>query len=374
MNQRTGSGVAAGAGERGAVPWRTACRLAGTLLLAGAMAWTAAPVFGAEMALLPVRDLTGDPISAEVLEQALRDQLAAEFQLAEPGRLRDTLRRWRIRDVRSVAPERLGRVADELGVEWMFAVTLHRCHLEPLPMVTVSAQVMRRGERELVWAGFQSVTAMDEVGLLGRGWLGDLDLLEQKAALRLAASFIGRERYGGRPPRPARKLFRHQALDLGSAGTIAVLPFGGATGVGAGNAGLMATDLAYAVLWRRGATVALPGAVDDQLYLLDAGVRSGLDGPGRASLAAGLDASLLFTGTVETFEFLQQSAEPEPVVALAVRLIEASTGRLLAHGGAEREGWDRQRLFGRGRVHSPERLTELIMESLVADLGEKGGY
>ena len=344
------------------------------MLLAGTVAGAGAPAFGASMALLPVRDLTGDPVSVEVLKAALRAELSAEYELTDSGRLRDVLRRWRIRDARSVPPELLGRVADELGVEWLFIATLHRCDLEPVPMVTVSGQVMRRGERRLVWAGFQSLSGLDEVGLLGRGWVGNLDVLEQKAAARLTGSFIRRTEPNGRSPRPASRLFRREALDVGSAGTIAVLPFEGVTGVGATNAGLMVTDLAYAVLWRRGASLALPGAVDDLLGQSGAGLQGGIDVAVRSSLLERLEADLLFTGTVETFDFIQQSIEPEPAVALAVRLIETRTGRLLAFGGSEREGWDRQRLFGRGRIHSPERLAELIMESLVADLGEKGGY
>jgi len=343
------------------------------LLLIGAAAGNGVPVFGASMALLPVMDFTGDPVSVEVLKRALWTELSLQYELADSEQLRDALRRWRIRDARSVSPELLRRVADELGVDWVFTATLHRCDLEPLPMVTVSAQVMHRGERRLVWAGFESVTAMDEVGLLGRGWIGDLDELEQKAAARLAAGFTWRENPEEWSPRPASRLFRRQAFDVSAAGTIAVLPFEGTTGVGATTTGLMATDLAYAVLWRQGATLALPGAVAELLRRSTATIQGGLDDSTRLSLAGGVGAGLLFTGTVETFEFIRTGLEPEPAVALAVRFIEPQTGRLLAHGGAEREGWDQQRLFGRGRVHSPERLAQLIMESLVADLGEKGG-
>jgi len=370
----TGSGESA-RGRRSGVPsWWRFCRLLGAMLLAGSAAWAGAPAYGASMALLPVRDLTGDPVSVAVLKAALRAELSLEYELTDSEQLRDVLRRWRIRDARSVQPEMLSRVADELGVEWLFIATLHRCDLEPVPMVTVSGQVMRRGKGKLVWAGFQSLSGLDEVGLLGRGWVGNLDVLEQMAAARLTGSFIRRAEPKRRSPRPASRLFRREALDIGSAGTIAVLPFEGATGVGATNAGLMVTDLAYAVLWRRGASLALPGAVDDLLGQAGVGLRGGIDATVRSSLLERLEADLLFTGTVETFDFIQQSADPEPAVALAVRLIETRTGRLLAFGGLEREGWDRQRLFGRGRIHSPERLAELIMESLVADLGEKGGY
>lgn len=349
-------------------------RLLGIVLLAGSALCNCSPVFGARMALLPVRDFTGDPVSVAVLKQALRAELSTEFELVDSQLLRDALRRWRIRDARSVPPELLGRVADELDVEWFFTVTLHRCDLEPIPMVTISGQVMHRGEPQLVWAGFQSLSGLDEVGLLGRGWVGDLDALEQKAAARLTGSFSRRAEPHEGSPRPASRVFRRQALDIGSAGTIAVLPFEGTTGVGATNAGLMVTDLAYAVLWHGGASLALPGAVDNVLGQAGVGLRGGINDLTRSSLLEGLDAGLLFTGTVETFEFIRTGLEPEPAVALAVRLIETRTGRLLAFGGAERQGWDRQRLFGRGRVHSPERLAQLIMESLVADLGEKGGY
>lgn len=344
------------------------------LLPALCLAWCVTATGGERMALMPVRDLTGDPVSAEVLQQALHEELSGAFELVDSGRLRDVLRRWRIRDVRSVPPSRLLRMADETGVDWIFTATLHRCHLEPMPMVTVSVQVMRRGRPRLAWAGFCAVTAMDEVRLLGRGWLGDLDLLERKAAARLAREFGERGGDGERPPRPAERVYRRGPLDIASTGAVAVLPFAGATGVGATNAALMATDLACAVLWRRGADLALPGAVDDLLRRDEVAFRGGLDGPTRERLVERLDVDLLFTGTVETFEFVRQGTEPEPAAALSVRLIEADTGRLLAHGGAEREGWDRQRLFGRNRVYSPERLAELIMESLVADLGEKGGY
>jgi hypothetical protein len=88
----------------------------------------------------------------------------------------------------------------------------------------------------------------------------------------------------------------------------------------------------------------------------------------RTALCSEVAADVFFTGVVENYEFVRFGPEPEPRVALSVRLLDGHSGRILWMGGEEREGWDRQRLFGRGRIYSAGRLAEEMMQSLVASL------
>jgi hypothetical protein len=59
----------------------------------------------------------------------------------------------------------------------------------------------------------------------------------------------------------------------------------------------------------------------------------------------------LVTGSVERWE-IRGGVTPEPVVAVAVRLLDAATGRILFVGSLEAGGWDHEGWFGLGRVHS----------------------
>ena len=58
-----------------------------------------------------------------------------------------------------------------------------------------------------------------------------------------------------------------------------------------------------------------------------------------------------------------------PVVAVALRALEAGSGRIVWTGGLERDGWYRQRPFRRGRVRTRAGLLERLLRRLVEDRG-----
>ena len=82
-------------------------------------------------------------------------------------------------------------------------------------------------------------------------------------------------------------------------------------------------------------------------------------------------ADAIVTGSVEAYELGGQFDEPEPLVAIALRMIDPVTGRILWADAGEREGWDRQTLFRAGRVHSRGELTRRMTDLMAGRLVRK---
>jgi hypothetical protein len=63
--------------------------------------------------------------------------------------------------------------------------------------------------------------------------------------------------------------------------------------------------------------------------------------------------------------------EPDPSVALALRVLDVETGRILWMGGDERSGWDQIGLFRLGRIYTRGELARRMTEKLIAQLLEE---
>jgi hypothetical protein len=112
-----------------------------------------------------------------------------------------------------------------------------------------------------------------------------------------------------------------------------------------------ATETMRSILAAAGVPLAEPGCVASALRG-PSGIRWGeLAEETRVTLRQSCGAVRLVTGSVERWE-IRGGVTPEPVVAVAVRLLDAATGRILFVGSLEAGGWDHEGWFGLGRVHS----------------------
>ena len=334
--------------------------------------------------LLPLQDRVGTPSLAGAVEEALRQELAGRHTLVEPVSLRDAQRRLRLRDPSQATPETLAHLGRLVAAGWLFSATLHRASEDRtsratrayidagsagVPQIVLSGRAIRLdagGEPVLGWAGFEAASGFDGRRLLGLGVIDDAGLLARDAARRLIAAFEQ-----ARPPnkshhdvRPARGGYLRAPIDAG--GMIAVVPFHSVTERDATVAGETVTELALAVLHRRGVDVMLPGRVGEVMRARGSLLRGEVDAETRADLRAH-GAALILTGAVETWEVARRGGEPEPRIGFSARLLDAETGAILWWNGLDRRGWDRSRALGLGRVHASGALAEEIMEALIAD-------
>lgn len=81
------------------------------------------------------------------------------------------------------------------------------------------------------------------------------------------------------------------------------------------------------------------------------------------AVAQDLGAPLIFVGAVT-----QYRGGSDPCTSIVARLVEASTGRLVWTGAASADGAQFETVLGLGRIGDPARLTEVVVERLIASL------
>jgi TolB-like protein len=340
--------------RRPAVP--PAAVMLAAALLAVAAAWgPSAPAAAATLAVAPLSDRQGDPEAAEAADAALHDALAAEHALVDPAALRDVLRRGRLRVLDDALPEELREVAAATGAERILSFTLHQTSRLETPTLALSGRAYDGATGELLWAGFEAASGLDGRRLLGLGVVGDMAVLADRAARRLVADFLDGRRAGARPA----------AAGLG---TVALVPFGSVTEAAGTNAAETLTEVTRATFHRHGGRLVSPSRVAEVLRRRGWSAWGGVDDATRLALAEQLGVRWVLTGGVEEYESAGGAGEPEPRVAVALRLLDAETGGIAWMGGREGSGWDGQGPFHAGRIYSRGDLAEELISTLVRRL------
>jgi len=324
------------------------------LAVAGAL--VAGELLAATVALLPVRRGARQPGVAEAVERAIVGELASRATLVAAERTRDALRQRRLRAPDNASADELRDVAAALGADWLVSAAVHDAPEGAVPDLTLSARLYDGRSGRVTWAGVVGRSGLDGGRLLGLGVIATVAELAPRAVAELMAPLLAE--IGGRPaaaPRPS----------AAAGERIAVVPFG-ALGFAEGvEVAVQATETMRALLGEAGRTLAEPGCVAAALRG-PAGVRWGeLDRPAREKLRADCAATLLVTGGVERWEIGGSGVAPEPTVAVAVRLLDAASGRILWTGSLEADGWDREGWFGLGRVYSRGRHLRGLLERIV---------
>jgi len=313
--------------------------LALLLVAAGALAGGAAAADS--IALLPVRQgVRVDGLGAQ-LEQAVTAELARRGEVIDAERTRAALRAERLRNADAAPPERLRAIAAALGADWLVSAAIHDAPAQLVPDLTVSARLYDGRTGRMAWAGAVARSGLDTRGLLGIGAVTDLATLVPPVVAELVA---GVELDAAAAASPGSGVAT--AHDL-----IGIVPFTVNEVADGIEVAAAATETMRALLVAAGVPLAEPGCVTTALRG-PAGIQWGeLSAEVRAELRDACGAARLVTGSVERWE-VRGGASPEPVVAVAVRLLDAGSGRILFVGSLEAGGWDREGWFGRGRVHS----------------------
>ncbi|MCP4205287.1 MAG: hypothetical protein GY769_25535 [bacterium] len=313
--------------------------------------------------LLPVQDRTGSPSVAEIFAERMRSNLQGRGEVLDAEQLRVFLRHLRIRDLDRAAPRELEQLAHELGVDWLLAPILHEASDRGMPRLALSASVYRRGSRNLGWVDFAAASGSEGLPWLGLGGIDSVTELAERVSQRVAGRLLSGPDKGlgpGATPSASATAFR---------GKVAVIPFNAVTDSDSSGAAETVTRAALAALQRRGVTLVFPGLVEEVQRRMGRVWRGEVDDATGTALREQTGADWIFTGTVETFE-RGHGSQPEPRVAFAARLLETADNEIVWIGGSDRSGWDRQRLFGAGRVYSSGELLEEIMRVLVEEAEE----
>jgi hypothetical protein len=324
----------------------------------------AASAEGRAIAVFPVQNRAGDSAAVAAVDEALRRELARLGRLVGPDETRDALRRLRVRNGDRAAPLLLRQLGAELRVDWMASATLHEADRSLVPGLTLSVRLYAADTGEMLFSGFRGESGLDRRTVLGLGTIATLEelapLLTRDLLRDLAPAAGGGETATAREPRRS------------GLGTLAVVPFTGSTASQPTLSAEAVTEAAQARFFADGVRLVSPNRLQDVLRRLQGGQWGGVTAETGATLARTAGADTILTGAVETYDLGGGETEPEPQVAIALRLLEASTGRILWTGSAERRGWDHQGLFRRGRIHSRGALAERVVEALSRRLEREG--
>lgn len=315
---------------------------------------------GRSIALFPVQDRVGDSAAVAAIDLALRGELGRLGRLVGPGETRDALRRLRIRNGDRVAPLLLRQLGAELRADWLATATLHETERSLVPGLTLSVRLYSTRTGELLWTGFRGQSGIDRRTVLGLGTISEVEDLAPLVARDLLRELPQAAGEGGATvPRDGRR---------SRLGTVAVVPFTGSTAWQPTLSAEAVTEAAQARLFADGIPLVSPNRLHDVLRRLQGGQWGGVTAETRVALARTAAADSILTGAVETYDLGGGDGEPEPLVAIGLRLLEASTGRILWTGSAERRGWDHPGLFRRGRIHSRGALVSRVLEDLARRL------
>lgn len=336
-----------------------------TVVLLVALMAGATAASGSVVLLYPVQDRTGDSRAAAALSAALYDQLYALGELVDAGRTRDSLRRLRLRNGDDATPTEIRRLREEIGADWLVATTLHDAERRQVPRVTISMRVYDARDGRLAWAGFRGSSGLDNRKLLGLGTITEVEPLLPVAVEPLVSDLLERLGGSGSPDEPRRRIRRADA------GALAIVPFSGVTSRRALAVAETVTEAARAAALGAGLELAPRHCVDSVMREQRNRAWGGVDAELRRGLRNSCGATEVLTGAVERYDVGGGALEPEPLVAIALRLLDAETGRIVWTGAAERRGWERQGLLRLGRVYSRGELTERILRTLTARLLEE---
>ena len=314
------------------------------------------------IALLHVQNAAGDSEATSTLDRTLRFELSRFGSLAGPERTRDALRRLRIRSADQAVPALLQLLGEELAADWLIAASLHDTERRAIPRCTMSLRIYSTATGELMWTGFQGGSGIDRRKVLGLGTTEEMDELIPLVVRDLLEELPTN---GGVSSGIDTKESKRYRSGLGK---VAIIPFSGSTRKRPTLNAETVTEAVRSQLFSSGVDLVSPNLSYEVLRQQQSGRRIGVTAESRMTLHTDAGADTILTGEVEAYELGGSEFEPRPRVAIAMRLLEADTGRILWAGELERSGWDGQSLLGLGRVPSRGALTERITEILTRRL------
>ncbi len=338
-----------------------------TLLLLVLVSFIAEGILAASagrLVLAPVKRRVRDAEAAVAVETALRFQLTEFGELESSLETRDELRRLRLRDVDAAGPEVIAELASALGANWVVVATIHDVRRMNVSDLAMSIRFYRGDNGELAWAGFMGRNGLDGRKALGLGVLTSMDDLARELVRRLLKQSI----LATDPDWTAGS----QTTSGQTLGRLALVPFTGFVEQDALVVADAATEASRAVLFRRGLDLVEPGCVAEALRLQRAQVWGELAAETRKYLRETCGADRLLTGSVGLWEINGSALEPVPEIALAVRLLEATSGRIVWMSSIEKTGRSSESLFRAGRIYSRGKLLDRLLSKLADEMVDQG--
>lgn len=155
--------------------------------------------------------------------------------------------------------------------------------------------------------------------------------------------------------------------------TIAVLPFGSTEKQP--QLGIMATRVCQTILHNQDFDITNEGDIRlylqrKQLFMSDIVTKGNKET--YADLAEEHQVDALIIGTIRSVDYTKNQNETLPVISMELKLLEARTGRLLAHSFLKRDGEQYRTVLRFGLIRSNIDLIQHIISEIIEDWQTKG--
>lgn len=331
------------------------------------------------IAVFPVQNASGGAAPVRALTDALDGALGLTTLDVLPRRELDlVLANHRMRFTGGVDPPMAKVLREELGVEAVLVPTLEAYAPDAPPKVAIGVRLVATRERPVVlWADAVARSGEDAPGFLGLGRItrsADLERVVAGAVARSVERWVavgdpGPSCGADRRFRP-RRTFRAPVLDDVGRRTVAVLPFVNETS--RRGAGDVVVNQVVAQLARSGAFEVLdPGAVREKLLAHRIVLEGGVSVDNAMTLLTLLDADLILSGAVQTYE-ARAGTRGAPKVELTAFVLDRRTSELVFSSASSGDGDRGVWFFGAGRVHTTSALScRMIRGAVDAIVGHR---
>ena len=326
------------------------------------------------IAVMPVENLTGMPISVKEVRKSLIEELKRMgLNLLAEGVLEGFMERHRIRYSGGLNRTLGEALREETGTNAVLFASLELHDETVPPRIALEARLVSTHKNaNILWMDGVGMAGNDAPGFLLLGLVDDPRVLRDRARDRLVNSLT--EYLSGKEPQGARKAdkkflpksFLGQPVELPGgkeAFSVAVLPFRNeSTRRNAGE--ILALHFVRELVKTGNIEVVEPGEVRQVLLRSRTIMEGGLSLPQADILRADLDVDMVLTGIVMEYQD-PTGGGGNPKVEFSVRIFDMKTRQIVWSSSSYNEGDDGVFFFNLGKVNTAHGMASGMVRSVV---------
>jgi len=340
------------------------------------------------LAVLPVQNYSATPAPLPRLRDVFVEQLRSQgLRLLADEELDTFMARHRLRHVGGIGRQMAKDFAEEVGADGVIITYLEEYRKKSPPKFSMMARLVTTSASELptvVWMDGASYAGNEAPGLLGLGLVRDINVLEERAVKRLAASLAGylaeqpiqeptqgEEEKGEKReildsdfrPRIQYRSPALPALKDEEKPTVAILPFLNESERRFAGDLIGLHVLQNIVRGKEDYNVIEPGVVRNVLLANRVVIPYGLSIADDTLLFSQLDTDFLLSGNV--VDYTDPGGDNMPSVHFTAYAIARDDNKMVWSSESINKGDEGLHLFGLGRIHTAAELSSLMTEKVV---------
>ena len=324
------------------------------------------------IAAYPIENLTGTAAPMGEIRQALLHRLEAQgFRLLKEETLEKFMAKHRIRYAGGIDKTTARAFREETGTEGVLITSLELYTETNPPKIALTSRLVSTGDDPaILWMDGVGLAGDDSPGMLGLGLIEDPLTLRQKALQLLSDSLTHslssqKDRVAMRGVKrkfTPKITYRSPELDPGGKYTVAIIPFLNRSERKNGGE-IMELHFARHLSSLESFRVIEPGIVRQQLLGLRVIMEEGVSLADAEAIFGTLEADLILTGEVITYQDYQ-GVFGKPKVDFSALLLERKSRKIVWSSNSYNEGDDGVFFFDRGRVNTAHAMASKMARAV----------